>query len=528
MELNRFLQLLYRYRFILIAVPLIALLVSFFLTKNMPDQYLSQTDISTGIIDPSKQVLGDASAVIQDSRVNQQFANLLGTIRLNKVMNQVSYSLMIHDLTNAHPFRPKSKLFKQLNTAALNHALKVYRDKYEHREPLDLTNADEAGLKSVIEAQHYDDENLIKKLTIYRTDNSDFIHVDFTSEQPQLSAFVVNSLCKEFISYNTEDQQSNKLTSNVFLQKLVSQKLDTMNAKVASLRNYKVKNSILDLKDQSTALYAQLNDYHDRKVQAEKDVLSYNSAIANISSRFNPADRRYLEASTTKINGQIAQTRDRLADANNKYIQNNFDARYKKTCDSLQTVLENQIDQQSDKYVVNPLAGKESLVQEKVKMEINRDMARSGLRNLDNQISKLNGQLEHIVPFDAAIQSYERDIEVASKEYMDVQNKYNQSSIASDIKSTIKQVEPAMPGEMLPSKKLILILLSAVFSLTFCLVVLFVLFFLDHSIRIPSELANATQTPVLGQLNLIRTNNVDFKQINSSPQSTNELQQFKN
>ncbi|MGI4806046.1 MAG: hypothetical protein ACRYFL_14865, partial [Janthinobacterium lividum] len=296
MELNRFLQLLYRYRFILIAVPLIALLVSFFLTKNMPDQYLSQTDISTGIIDPSKQVLGDASAVIQDSRVNQQFANLLGTIRLNKVMNQVSYSLMIHDLTNAHPFRPKSKLLKQLNTAALNHALKVYRDKYEHREPLDLTNADEAGLKSVIEAQHYDDENLIKKLTIYRTDNSDFIHVDFTSEQPQLSAFVVNSLCKEFISYNTEDQQSNKLTSNVFLQKLVSQKLDTMNAKVASLRNYKVKNSILDLKDQSTALYAQLNDYHDRKVQAEKDVLSYNSAIANISSRFNPADRRYLEA----------------------------------------------------------------------------------------------------------------------------------------------------------------------------------------------------------------------------------------
>ncbi|MGI4804065.1 MAG: hypothetical protein ACRYFL_04790, partial [Janthinobacterium lividum] len=177
---------------------------------------------------------------------------------------------------------------------------------------------------------------------------------------------------------------------------------------------------------------------------------------------------------------------------------------------------------------VNPLAGKESLVQEKVKMEINRDMARSGLRNLDNQISKLNGQLEHIVPFDAAIQSYERDIEVASKEYMDVQNKYNQSSIASDIKSTIKQVEPAMPGEMLPSKKLILILLSAVFSLTFCLVVLFVLFFLDHSIRIPSELANATQTPVLGQLNLIRTNNVDFKQISSSPQSTNELQQFKN
>ncbi|RYY19344.1 MAG: lipopolysaccharide biosynthesis protein, partial [Sphingobacteriaceae bacterium] len=231
-ELTKFLQLLYRYRFILIAVPVIALLVTFLLTKNLPDQYISQTDISTGIIDPSKQVLGDAGAVIQESRVNQQFSNLLGTIKLNKVMDQVSYSLIIHDLTDAHPFRPKSKLLKQLNTAALNHAIKVFSYKYAHREPLDLTNTDETGLASVLAAQQYDRESLRKELTVFRTDNSDFIHVDFTSEQPLLSAFVVNSVCKEFIDYNTEDQQSNKINANVFLQKLVKQKQDTMNAKV--------------------------------------------------------------------------------------------------------------------------------------------------------------------------------------------------------------------------------------------------------------------------------------------------------
>ncbi|MGI4749808.1 MAG: GumC family protein [Janthinobacterium lividum] len=528
MELTKFLQLLYRHRFILIAVPVIALLVTFFLTRNTPDQYISQTDISTGIIDPSRQVLADANAVIQESQVNQQFANLLSTLRLGKVMDQVSYLLMIHDLTDSHPFRSKSKLMSQLDLAALKHALKIYTYKYQHRELLDLTNRDEAGLKSVITAQHYDNESIKKELTVYRSDNSDFIHVEFTSEQSLLSAFVVNSLCKEFIAYTTQDQQFNKINSNQFLQKLVEQKLDTMNVKVAALRNYKIKNHILDLKDQSTSLYSQLNDYRDRKLQAEKDILSYNSAIANISSRFDPNDRRYLEASSTKINGQITQTRERLAAVNNRYIQSNFDVRYKKSSDSLQNVLNAQIDQMSDKYAVNPLAGKESLVQEKVKMEINLDMSRSGLHNLDLQISKLNGQLEHIVPFDAAIQSYERDIEVATKEYVDVQNKFNQSSIESDIKSTIKQVEPAMPGAMQPSKKIILILLGAVLSFVFCLVVLFVLFFLDHTIRLPSDLANATQTPVLGQLNLIQAANIDFKRIGNSQQSSNELQQFKN
>lgn len=527
MEPTKFLQFLYRYRFLLIAVPVIALLMTFFLTKNMPDQYLSQTDIATGIIDPAKQVLGDAGTVIQEPQANQQFSNLLGTIRLGKVLDQVSYSLMVHDLTG-RPFRPKSKLLKQLNNSALKHALEVYRYKYQHREALDLTNPDEAGLESVLVAQHYDEESIKKNLNVYRADNSDFVHVQFVSEQPQLSAFVVNTLCKEFITYKNLDQQKNNFSANEFLQKLLKQKLNTMNVKVEALRDYKIKNHILDLKDQSTSLYAQLNDYRDRKAQAEKDILSFGSAIANIDSRFDPNDRRYLEASSTKINGQITQTRERLAAMNNKYIQSNFDAWYKKSSDSLQNVLDAQIGQMSDKYAVNPLAAKESLVQEKVRMEINRDMSRSGLRNLDNRISQLNSQLERIVPFDAAIKSYERDIEVATKEYVDVQNKFNQSSIESDLKSTIKQVQVAMPGVVQPSKKLLLILLGGVLSTVFCLVVLFMMFFLDHTIRVPLDLANATKIPVLGQLNQVITTNIDFEQIEDRQQNSPELQQFKN
>jgi len=528
MKLTKFLKLLYLHRLVLVAVPLVALLATYLLTQKLPDIYLSETDLSTGIIDPTQQVLGSAEASVQESKVNQQFSNLLGTIRLGKVMDQVSYSLMIHDLTTAQPFRPKSRLLLQLNADASLHALKVYQYKFQHREPLDLTNPDEAGLQNVLLAQKYDPESIKKNLVIYRTDNSDFVHLDLTSGQPQLSAFVLNTLCREFIAYTIADQQKNKGYSLGFLQKLMKQKQDTMNAKVAALRDYKIKNHILDLKDQSTSLYSQLTEYRDRKAQAEKDILSYNSAIANIDSRFDPNDRRYLEASAIKINAQVAQTRDRVNAANNQYIQSNFDARYKKNIDSLQNLLNTQIAQMSDKYVTNPLAGKESLVQEKVKMEITRDMSRSGLHNLDNQISLLNSQLDHIVPFDAAIQSYERDIEAATKEYTDVQNKYNQSSIESDVKTTIKQVQQAMPGAKQPSKKLLLILFSGILSAVFCVVVLFVMFYLDRTIRVPSDLANAAQTPVLGQLNWIDKAVIDFKLTDSSQQSTDEKQQFKN
>lgn len=528
MELARFLKLLHRYRLVLIAVPVVALLATYFLTRNLPDLYLSETDISTGIIDPTQQVLGNTDAVIQESKVNQQFSNLIETIRLGKVIDQVSYSLMVHDLTNTKPFRPDSKLLKQLNYDARLHALKVFQFKYQHREPLDLTNADEAGLNKVLIEQKYDAESVKKDLTAYRNENSDFVHLGFTSEQPQLSAFVLNGVCQELIAYTVSDQQKNKNNANDFLQKLVQQKQDTMNAKVALLKNYKIRNQVLDLKDQSVSLYAQLTNYRDRKAQAEKDILSDNSAIANINSRFDPNDRRYLEANSVKINGEVAQTRDRLAAMNNRYVQSNFDVRYKKGSDSLQSVLDTQIGQMADKYVANPLAGKENLVQEKVKMEITRDMTRSGLENLDNQINHLNSQLNRIVPFDAAIQSYERDIEVATKEYTDVQNRYNQSRMESNLKTSLKQVETAMPGVKQPSKKLLLTLFSSVLSAAFCLLVFFIMFYLDRTINLPVELANATQMPVLGQLNLIVKSTIDVKRLGNTQQSTHELQHFKN
>lgn len=527
MELDKFFKLLYRHKFVLMAVPIIAIFFTYFLTSQLPDKYVSETDLGTGIIDPNQQILNNSDGV-QESKVGQQFANLLGTIRLGKVMDQVSYQLMIHDLTSNQTFEPKSKLLKELNPSARAHALAVYTDKYQQRAPLDLSIKDEAGLEKVLVAQKYNAENLKKELNIYRIDNSDFVHLEFSSNHPQLSAFVLNTLCKEFIAYTIADERKNKGNSNEFLQALVKEKLDTMNAKVAALKNYKIKNHILDLKDQSTSLYTQLTDYKDRKAQAEKDILSYNSAIANINSRFNPNDRRYLEASSVKINGQITQTRDRLAAVNNKYIQSNFDARYRKSTDSLQNILDAQISQVSDEYVVNPLAGKENLVQEKVKMEITRDMARSGLNNLDNQINLLNSQLERIVPFDAAIQTYNRDIEVSTKEYLDVQNRYNQSSLETNIKTPLKQVETAMPGVKQPSKKLLLTLLSGVLSEVFCLLVLFALFYFDHTIRIPTDLADATQIPVLGKLNLVTETNIDFNLIGNHLQSTEEMQQFSN
>src|SRR5690606_29461924 len=47
----------------------------------------------------------------------------------------------------------------------------------------------------------YDDSSLRESLEIYRNGESDYVNVEFVSEDPELSAFIVNVLSREFIQY---------------------------------------------------------------------------------------------------------------------------------------------------------------------------------------------------------------------------------------------------------------------------------------------------------------------------------------
>ncbi|WP_457836252.1 hypothetical protein, partial [Staphylococcus aureus] len=75
-----------------------------------------------------------------------------------------SYRLIIHDLTDKKPYRPASKLVKQLNPSARAHALDVYREKLAKRESLSLWDSDQNGLNMVLASMGYDEVSLQKKV----------------------------------------------------------------------------------------------------------------------------------------------------------------------------------------------------------------------------------------------------------------------------------------------------------------------------------------------------------------------------
>lgn len=526
MEFGKFIKLLLRHKYTLIAVPVIAVVITYFLVRNQPDVYTSTSQLATGIVDPTQQVLSTEQP--QESKISQEFSNLVQMMRSTKILDQVSYQLILHDLTSNRPFRKPSELLEDLNPDARKHAVRVYRDLYEKRQSLSLFDRDQNGLNKVIESMRYDDQSLLKTLSIYRLENSDFINIQFDAENPELTAFVVNTLCKEFINYYTFIVKENQRKAATFLGKLLQDKQDSLRGLNDSLKQYKIRNRVFSLTEQARSLYGQLADYETRRQENEKDVASTRAAIRRIDQSFDPADRQYVESSMTRVNAQITELDKQLNAANNAYIENNFDPAYKGRVDSLTNVIAAKIRQSSDKYILNPLSAKQELVTTKQTLQTANVVAKNSKGSIDKELGRLNRRFDNLVPHEAVIGSYEKAIDIAQEEYLTLLAKYNQVSMEASMSVTLRQVVAAMPGVAQPSKKMLLVILAGVGSFAVCVVVLFAIFFLDNTVKTAKELANRTKIPVLGYLNLLDNKVIDFRKIWESNDPDKNIRTFKN
>jgi succinoglycan biosynthesis transport protein ExoP len=512
MELGNFLKVLWKHKNLLIIIPLVTIIVSYFLVKNLADRYVSTTQIATGLVDESSHLL-DPTGIAQDQQLNHKFSNLIEIMKLKKLINQVSYRLIIHDLTDPVPFRKPSKLLLSVSDAARKHALQIYTDKANRVESLSFYINDEKGLNELLRSMKYDERSLRGNLYAIRDEDSDFILVGYESESAQLSAFVVNTLSTEFIDYYTHTIKKNETDAVEYLSKLVDEKRDTLNSKSNSLRIYKIKNGILNLDDQSKSIFDKTVEYNDRKLQAEKELAANTGTINAIDKKFDPQDRQYLEASISKYNLAVTTTQEQLHLLTDRYVRSDFDPRYKASIDSLSLKLTQQLNQTSDKYITNPLVGKQDLVRQRAELEINRDLAKYSLSSINSALNELNAKYNRLVPFDATVKKYTFDIDMAMKEYMDALNRFNETNFRLTNSVKVRLVDKAAPDVAEPSKKMLLIILSGMASFSFCVIILFVIFFFDETIKDPTQLVNSTKLPLLGFLNTVSGGSLDLKKL---------------
>ena len=518
MNIKEFLNLIAKYKTLIIAIPAITLFITYLFVKNLPKQYKSQAKLSTGLLDPSRQVAPDVPNYSGPDlliKINQQFTNIMDIMVMPKNMSILSYRLILHDLKNPRqPFKPQSDDVNALSDAERQEAIRGFEERLAKKQVLTPFDNYEVKFYNLVKSMGYDGPSIAKKLSITHEDNSDFITVEYTSENTFLSVFVVNTLSGDFINNYSLDLISNKNQSILVLDSLLQKKEAVMNEKTQQLKDYKIKNKVLNLDKQSQIVYQQIIDYENKKSQALIDLQSLQSALNNLNTKLNnPSLDRYLGAELSTDNQAVIALRNKVQIANNDYIDGGFKAADKKKVDSLQQLLNQQLVKTNDNYVADPVIAKQTLVQRRISLGIDLDKTRASIKDIDDELTKLNGKFSTMVPFDAGVQKFERDADVATKEYLDLLNRYNQTNLDKNIGLRLHLEQEGVPTVAEPSKKLIFMALSAIASFVICFCVLFIIHVLDNSINNKKQLAAATKGRVIGELNYIKSSQRDIDEI---------------
>lgn len=107
MELSTIFRILFARKWILVIIPLVAAILAYFFSLNTQKKYRSSTILSTGFTTNEGIQITEERVDLWAAGV--KFDNMIQKMGSEQVMALLSYQLMIHDLTDAKPFRTLSK-----------------------------------------------------------------------------------------------------------------------------------------------------------------------------------------------------------------------------------------------------------------------------------------------------------------------------------------------------------------------------------------------------------------------------------
>ena len=529
MDLIGFLKILNRRKLILIAVPVLSLIIAYFLTKNIPQVYKAQSQIATGITDDKKISLNtDDKGAASFDDVQSRFSNLIEIIKSKQILDLLSYRLVIHDIKEPPSFSAKNKTLNELNDGAKNNVVRVLQNKLDSAVSLSYQNDDERGMIKLIESLGYDDGSIVRKLKVDRLGSSDFIQIVFESENPYFSAFVVNTISEEFIDFNNKISSQRTDKSVGYFSELAEQKKKELSAKVNDLKEYKQQHRVINIYEQTKTLVNQISEMEVMREKENKQIPSLSKAISDIDSKFSVKDRKYLEAGNSPYNLKISELKDKITDYSSKLTLKGYSAEaINDSLKSLKSSLNTEVLKSSDEFSYNPDVPKNDLVKKRIDYQLDLIISENSVHSIDKDLGRLYADVVNFAPLEASISALEREIQVASDVYLLILNKLNMAKFETYVTSNLKQIEFGQPGAPESSKRMLMVLLSGVISLVLTIVVIFVLEYFDTTLKNPVHFCKYTALNCLGFLNLLKEGKVDLNNVFQANSNSGDENTFK-
>ena len=285
-----------------------------------------------------------------------------------------------------------------------------------------MMSKEDMVLNNILKAYHYDVETLAKNIWVWRINFTDYIEIDGTSENPYLSAFMVNTLSEEFIKYYRQVNYNQSKESIAFLERLMDQKQQQLQDKRNQLEFYKSSNQVLDVTAESQSQITQINNYELAKNEAERKINATTLQLKSVTARINSMKSGQSQSD----NSRLVELRNKISDLNARYIQGGLDN--PQLMDSI-NLLRNEYTAERNKITsgadVNSKDLLTDLINKKFELETELEIAHSNLRDINSKLAQLKATASNFAGKESQITELQKTVDALSEEYRNLQEKLN-------------------------------------------------------------------------------------------------------
>lgn len=513
MDIIYLFKVLVRRKWTILFCLLLGLLGGIIFRIFIPRAYISTAQYSTGFSQTQKVSL-QLTEIFDVNQIDFRINNVIETFKSPIVLAMVSYDLMLHDLDSQHPFRNLENKYKAdsaYRNADIPKARLILRDRLNNLKLLSTYDPQDKMVWNLLNLYGYDEDNIQKKLTVERVPKTDYINVSFSSENPELSAYVANKIglkFKEFFSSLTSTNTKESLYKLDSLRESKRREVDTLRSKLQRFRERigtpnpgdaatAAMSAVQELTSSLTAQMANQNDYRQRLASVESQLKDLNANPAAITGTPNNHGDEILVL--RRANEELA-TKLALKGGVDQNIQKQID-------DNINKI--NQLSRGSSGQLINPAIRaaerKEQLIKDKLDLQSAIASTAENIQLYKTRLDQFNKIAFSGGGQEVVANAYLNDLTIAEKDL----EKYNSSIFASqDIDVSpdfnFKQIllgQPPIKPE--PAKGLLIISIAGLSMFFLSILIIIILELLDTSLRTPSIFRKETKLDVLSSVGRI-------------------------
>ena len=497
-----FVRLLLRHIALLVLVPILLACLVFYLTQDQPKVFNSKARVYTGIASGSTIELDNTK--LDFRATNTAYDNLLNLIKARTTIETVGLQLFAQHMSLDSA---DTKIISREKYAALMElvpeevqALSIKGDiEKTYQNFKELKESDHSNfIYKLINLEHpdYSIEKIVGRISVRRILSSDFVDIEFESEDPAICQNTLLILSEVFVKLNADI----KVNQSDAVVKYFEGQLNTSTKQLRSaedeLLDFNRTHNIINYYEQTKHIASEKEHFELEYQKVHIKHFAAKAVLETLEEKLKTHEKKRLSSE------EIVAIRNELADVNFeismktlgiesdsiKQVQNAKDVvLLQKRAMDLKTGLTSQVDLlYSTDYDEKTLAST-NILTDWLENTILFEGTKAQLKVMDQKRLEFEELYQVFSPLGATMKRLERKIDIAEREYLSLLHSLGLAKLRQqnvELKSNLKLIEvPFFPINPKPSKRMILVIVAGMAGFVLVAFTILVLEFLDGNIN---------------------------------------------